>query len=167
MSDSQSELFQNRWARIRLSAGDRDVVFNNLLTHIDQASLREAYKALDGSKALGIDGISKGEYGITLEANICNLVDCIHQGSYKPQAKREVLIPKADGQQRPLAIGCFEDKLMEWTVAKILTNVYEPVFIRNSYGFRQHKSAHQAIQAAYKSLQGNSRPHIVEIDRGD
>ncbi|UVW34161.1 group II intron reverse transcriptase/maturase [SAR92 clade bacterium H455] len=164
MNMLQSDLYQNRWVRIRLTAGDKDVVFNNLLTHIDKVSLCEAYKAIDGSKALGIDGVSKRNYGKQLEVNLENLLERIHKGTYKPQAKREVLIPKADGKQRPLAIGCFEDKLVEWTVAKILGSVYEPVFIRNSFGFRSDKSAHQAIQATYKSLKNNKRPHVVEID---
>jgi len=161
---SQSQLFLNRWARIRLKAGDETVVFNNLLTHIDRHSLREAYNALDGSKALGIDRISKCDYGKQLEDNLNNLAERIHRGTYRPQAKREVLIPKANGKQRPLAVGCFEDKLVEWTVAKILTNVYEPVFIRNSFGFRSDKSAHQAIKATYQSLKDNKRPYVVEID---
>ena len=160
----QSELFQNRWARIRLTAGSRDVAFNNLLTHINLETLSEAFKALDGTKALGIDGISKQEYGKALEDNLSHLVGRIHNGSYKPQVKREVLIPKADGSKRPLAIGCFEDKLVEWVVAKILENIYEPQFIRNSFGFRQNKSAHQAINAIYQTLKDNKRPHVVEID---
>lgn len=160
----QSELFQNRWTRIRLKAGEDGVAFNNLLTHINIETLGEAYKALDGSKALGIDGISKQEYGNNLEANLSQLVDCIHKGTYRPQAKREVLIPKADGRKRPLAIGSFEDKLVEWVVSKILENVYEPRFIRNSFGFRPGKSAHQAINATYQTLKDNKRPHVVEID---
>ena len=160
----QSELFQNRWVRIRLIAGNKDVEFNNLLTHINLETLSEAFKAMDGTKALGIDGISKQNYGKTLEANLSDLVERIHKGSYKPQVKREVLIPKADGSKRPLAIGCFEDKLVEWVDSKILENVYEPQFIRNSFGFRQNKSAHQAINAIYQTLKDNKRPNVVEID---
>lgn len=164
MTMQQSELFQNRWTRIRLKAGDGDVMFNNLLTHIDLESLREAYKALDGNKALGIDHISKRDYGKQLEAKLHDLVGRIHRGTYRPQAKREVLIPKATGKQRPLAIGCFEDKLVEWVVAKLLGQIYEPIFIRNSFGLRPDKSAHQAIRAIYQTLKNNKRPHVVEID---
>ena len=159
-----ADCYQNRWTKIRLTAGDGAVVFNNLLTHIDKDSLREAYKAIDGSKALGMDGISKETYGKQLEANLDQLVSKIHRGSYKPQAKREVLIPKTDGTQRPLAIGCFEDKLVEWVIAKILGSLYEPMFIRNSFGFRSGKSAHLATNAVYQALKKNQRPHVVEID---
>ena len=150
--------------RIRLKAQDHTIRFNNLLTQINTTSLREAFKALDGNKALGIDHISKKQYGEKLEDNLTDLVSRIHLGTYKPQPKREVLIPKPNGDKRPLAIGCFEDKLVEWVVAKILENIYEPTFIRNSFGFRPSKSAHQAIQACYCSLKDNQRPHVVEID---
>jgi len=160
----QPELFQDRWIRIRLTAMDKTLVFNNLLTHINVETLSEAFNALDANKALGIDGVGKVTYGKKLEDNLRQLVDRIHSGTYKPQAKREVLIPKADGKKRPLAIGCFEDKLVEWAVAKILENVYEPQFIRNSFGFRPGKSAHHAIKANYQILKDNKRPHVVEID---
>ena len=140
------------------------MVFNNLLTHINVMTLREAFKALDGSKALGIDHISKSSYGEKLEENLEDLTSRIHLGTYKPQPKREVLIPKSNGDMRPLAIGCFEDKLVEWAVSKVLENAYEPLFIRNSFGFRPAKSAHQAIKACYCSLKNNQRPHVVEID---
>ena len=161
---AQLELLSNRWTRIRLRAKSKGVVFNNLFHHINVETLREAYKALDGSKALGTDGISKATYGKNLEDNLKDLVKRIHKGSYKPQVKREVLIPKADGRKRPLAIACFEDKLIEWATAKILENVYEPSFIRNSFGFRPEKSADDAIKACFYSLKDNKRPFVVEID---
>jgi RNA-directed DNA polymerase len=88
----------------------------------------------------------------------------IHKGSYKPQAKREILIPKANGKKRPIAISAFEDKLVEWVVGKVLECMYEPTFIHNSFGFRANRSAHQAIKSIYYSLKDNKRPHVVEID---
>lgn len=160
----QGELFPSRWSRIGYAAQKKDTVFNNLLTHINVETLLEAYRVLDGNKALGIDGISKKEYGKELEENIDDLVKRIHNGSYKPQDKREVLIPKANGKVRPIAISCFEDKLVEQVIGKILECVYEPIFIRNSFGFRPNKSAHNAIKAVYCSLKDNRRPHVIEID---
>ncbi len=160
----QLDMLPNRWLRIRLRAESKEVCFNNLLHHINMETLCEAYKALDGTKALGTDGISKTAYGKNLGENLKDLMDRIHKGSYKPQVKREVLIPKSDGSKRPLAIGCFEDKLIEWVVSKTLESIYEPVFIRNSFGFRPQKSADGAIKACYYSLKDNKRPFVVEID---
>jgi RNA-directed DNA polymerase len=160
----QGVLFPDRWLRIGYAARRKNAVFNNVMCHINEASLCEAFRALDGSKARGIDGISKKEYGRNLEDNIANLARRIHNGSYKPQVKREVLIPKANGKMRPIAISSFEDKLVDWVVGRILTILYEPLFIRNSFGFRPSKSAHGAIEAIYYTLKDNRRPYVVEID---
>ncbi|MEA3433037.1 MAG: group II intron reverse transcriptase/maturase [Campylobacterota bacterium] len=161
----QGTLILNRWQRISSrTRRDTSCVFNNLLHHISVETLKEAFSAMDKNKALGIDKVSKETYGKNLEANLEDLYTKIRNGSYKPQMKREVLIPKANGKTRPIEIACFEDKLVDHVVAKILSAVYEPMFIRNSFGFRPYKSAHNAIEACYYSLKGNKRPFVVEID---
>ncbi len=156
--------FLNRWLRISLRAQDKSSVFNNLLTHLNVETLTEAYNALDGTKALGVDQVSKKTYGKNLNNNLADLEMRIKHGSYKPSPKKEVLIPKSNGKMRPIAIACFEDKLVDYVVAKILTEVFEPMFIKNSFGFRPRKSAHDAIKACYYSLKDNKRPMVVEID---
>jgi len=154
----------NSWARIGLSAKNPEIVFNNLFSHINVENLRQAFRALDGSKAVGVDGISKTEYAKDLDSNLEDLVSRLHVGTYRPQAKREVLIPKANGKTRPIAISCFEDKLVEWAIGKILESVYESIFIRNSFGFRPRRSQHDAIKANYNILKDDKRPFVVEID---
>jgi group II intron reverse transcriptase/maturase len=124
----------------------------------------EAFNAMDGKKALGVDGISKKAYEKNLEENLRRLAEAIQRGTYRPKPKREVLIPKANGKARPIAIACFEDKLVDWVVSKILTTIYEPIFIRTSFGYRPRKSAAEAIDAIYCSLFQNRRQHLVEID---
>lgn len=163
-STAQARLELNSWARIGLLAKKKEVVFNNLFCHINVENLRQAFRALDGNKAIGIDGISKAEYAKDLDRNLTTLMQRLHAGTYRPQAKREVLIPKANGKTRPIAISCFEDKLVEWVLGKILESVYEPIFIRNSFGFRPRRSADDAIKANYNILKDNKRPYVVEID---
>ena len=160
----QSDMFPNRWTRVSLKAQDKNFVFENLLTHFHVDSFKEAFKALDGTKARGVDGISKSEYGKNLEGNLKKLEQRVKRGTYRPQPKREVLIPKANGKTRPISISCFEDKIVDWVVSKILTQIYEPLFIRNSFGYRPNKSANGAIKACYFSLFKNKRKHVVEID---
>jgi len=161
----QGTLLLSRWLRISLrTQKDTSCVFSNLLHHVNVDTLKEAYNAMDKSKALGVDKVSKIAYGKNLEANLENLYVKIRNGSYKPQMKREVLIPKANGKTRPIEIACFEDKLVDEVVSKILSAVNEPLFIRNSFGFRPNKSAHNAIEACYYSLKDNKRPFVVEID---
>lgn len=155
---------QDRWLRISLRAQDKKTVFNNLLTHFNVETLRESFNAIDGSKALGVDNVSKKVFGENLEENLRSLEDRIHKGTYRPKAKREIQIPKANGKTRPIAIACFEDKIVDHVAGKILSAIYEPLFIRNSFGFRPNKSADDAIKACYYSLKDNIRPNVVEID---
>lgn len=164
MNEKQFEFYSSWDVRIGLRAQDESAVFNNLMKHVNIETLRQAYKAVDGTKALGIDGISKSVYGQKLEQNLEELYIKIQKGTYRPQAKREKLIPKGNGKTRPIAISCFEDKLVDWVVGKILSTVYEPMFINNSFGYRPNKSAKGAIDACYYSMAGNKRPYVLEID---
>lgn len=150
--------------RISLKAQDKNCVFTNLMKHINKDTLTEAFNAINGKKAKGVDNVTKSEYGKNLDENIANLHTRIANGSYKPLPKREVLIPKQNGKTRPIAIASFEDKLVDWCVGAILTEVYEPLFIRNSFGYRKNKSAHGAVEASYYSLENGTRSNVIEID---
>jgi len=163
-TDFKLEIESNSWLRIGLSAKDLQKQFNNLFCHFTVANLREAFRALDGNKAAGISGMTKRDYARKLDENLESLMNRLHKGTYRPKPKRRTYIPKANGKMRPLAISEFEDKLVEWVLAKILSSVYEPLFIRTSFGFRPRRSAQDAIKAAYLSLKDNRRPSVVEID---
>lgn len=163
-TDFKLEIESNSWLRIGLSAKDLKKQFNNLFCHFTVANLREAFRALDGNKAAGISGMTKRDYARQLDENLADLWNRLHKGTYRPMPKKRTYIPKANGKMRPLAISEFEDKLVEWVLAKILSSVYEPLFIRTSFGFRPRRSAQDAIKAAYLSLKDDQRQNVVEID---
>ena len=120
----ESDLYKSRWVRISLRAQqDKTFVFSNLMTHVNEDSLGEAFRELDGKKALGVDNVNKSEYGKNLQANLEDLAKRIQRGTYRPMPKREVLIPKPNGKTRPIAIACFEDKLVDMVVSKTLSHV--------------------------------------------
>jgi RNA-directed DNA polymerase len=154
----------NSWMRIGIKAKDSSVVFHNLLCHYNRENFLQAFKALQGNKACGIDGTSKKEYGEKLDENLGSLIQNIHRGTYRPKPKKRVFIPKPNGDKRPIAISSFEDKLVEWVTAKILNSIYDSSFIRTSFGFREKKSAHDAIETCYQSLKKGNRSYVVEID---
>lgn len=122
------------------------------------------YRALDGNKAIGIDKITKESYGENLEEKIKTLIKKIRRGTYRPQPSRITEIPKEDGSTRALAIACFEDKLVQSAVNKILSTIYEPIFLPCSYGFRQGKSCHDALRALMRSTGKNPNGAVIEID---
>ena len=102
----------------------KDTVFNNIGHVIDLDLLSESYRQLEGKKAVGIDGVTKASYGVKLEENLKDLLTKLRRNAYKPQASRLVEIPKEDGSTRPLAISCFEDKIVQQAVSSILTAIY-------------------------------------------
>ena len=139
--------------------------FKALLPQFSVQNLRQAFRSLDGSKAVGIDQITKDHYAKNLEANLQQLADRISRGGWRPQPCREVLIPKASGGTRPLAIGCLEDKIVQQLGAKILEAIYEDSFHRHSFGFRPKRNTHQAIARLYKVIQERGENCVVvEMD---
>jgi hypothetical protein len=62
---------------------------------------------------------------------------------------REVHAPFCEqrrGKCLTLTLPCFEDKIVEETVATLLSAIYETKFLESSYGSRPGKNCHQAIQ---------------------
>jgi group II intron reverse transcriptase/maturase len=162
--DFQLTSQSNSWTRIGKLAKNKEVVFNNLFQHFNVENLRQGYAAMDGTKAVGLDQMTKDQYGRDLDRNVQKLVDRLHTGTYRPQAKRGVEIPKANGKTRLIAVGSFEDKLVEWVLAQILNQLYEPLFIETSYGFRPKRSSFHAIKTIYNALFKKKRQHVVDID---
>jgi RNA-directed DNA polymerase len=142
----------------------KDTLFNNVGYSIDLDLLRECYQELDGKKAIGIDGVTKEAYGRKLEDNLQDLLERIRRYAYKPQASRVVEIPKEDGSTRPLAISCFEDKIAQLAVSKILTVIFEPQFLPCSYGYREGVNGHEALRALMKHSNQFSKGATLEID---
>jgi len=151
--------------RYNIEKSRTDGKVQNLASYINKGSLLASHKKLSAKKAVGVNGISKDDYSINLEANIEHLVGRMKRGSYKPESSRRVYIPK-DGsdKMRPLGISCYEDKVVENVVASILTEVYEPKFYNESYGFRPRRSCHQAIRELVENIQYRKTSYIVEAD---
>ncbi|WP_262708204.1 reverse transcriptase domain-containing protein [Mucilaginibacter gilvus] len=73
-------------------------------------------------------------------------------------------MPKGDGKLRPLGLPTVEDKLLQSAVTKILTPVYEQIFIPTSYGFRPGKSQHQALAAHFSEVSFKGKRYIIDAD---
>src|SRR5207245_9331782 len=72
---------------------------------LDLRRLRAAYEAVRSNRgAPGVDGVTVEAFGEQLEANLAVLVVELRAKTYRPQPVRRVLIPKPDGNQRPLGM---------------------------------------------------------------
>jgi len=142
------------------------LVFTSLYHHVtDLDNLRSCYDELDGSKAVGVDGVRKAMYGEKLEENLQDLSGRLKRMGYKPQPKRRSYVPKAGSVKgRPLGISCFEDKLVELAVKRVLEPIYELMFEDSSYGYRPKRSQHDCLEALGRTIQQERVNHIVEAD---
>ncbi len=146
------------------SACNKQQLFNNLGHLLSSDMLKGQFQRLDGSKAVGIDCVTKAAYGEQIDENINSLILRIRRGTYHPMAARITEIPKEDGSKRPLAISCLEDKLVQLAVSDILSRIYEPLFMPCSYGFRPSLNCHAALKALQQQTFRNWNGAVVEID---
>ena len=135
-----------------------------LMHHFSVDNLRACFESLDGTKALGVDGVSKQQYGQNLESNLQVLHCRVQQLSYRPQPVRQIEIPKEDGSSRPLGIACTEDKIVQEMARQILEAIYEPVFVDTSYGFRPNRSCHDALRQLNQEVMCQPVNWIADID---
>ncbi len=137
----------------------------NLIRYVNEENLKEAFRKLNGKKAVGVDGVSKAMYGEQLETNLQDLIQRMKHYSYRPQPAKRKYIPKGtSGKLRPLGIPSLEDKLVQSVMAEVLNTIYEPLFYPFSYGFRPHRSAHMAIKELDTMIFRNKVNYIVDAD---
>jgi group II intron reverse transcriptase/maturase len=137
----------------------------NISGQINKTTLLESCRELNGKKAVGVDRVRKEEYVKNLEENISKLSGKLRRDSYNPKPSRRVMIDKVgSSKKRPLGISCFEDKIVEKTVATLLSAIYETKFLDCSFGFRPGRSCHQAIRRVHDVIMGKKVNYVVEAD---
>ena len=116
--------------------------------------LREAWKTVKGNGGTsGVDGITIAdveEYGV--EKYLKELGEDLRKKTYEPQAVRRVMIPKANGGERPLGIPTVRDRVAQTVCKMILEPIFEADFEESSYGFRPGRSSKGAITAIKENL---------------
>lgn len=148
----------------QLSKENPEMVFTSVGHLINKELLKECHEKMDGDKAVGIDGVTKEEYDRKLEENLTGLVERLKKKSYKPQPARRVEIPKENGKTRPLSIYCYEDKLVQEALRRILEAVYEPHFYEEMMGFRPNRSCHMAIRQLNVKIEEHPTNYILDAD---
>ncbi|MBM3273464.1 group II intron reverse transcriptase/maturase, partial [Candidatus Kaiserbacteria bacterium] len=144
MKPASVQTKQERIAELARSQPERAIY--TLHHHIDYEWVRYAYECTRKDGATGVDGQTAAEYAANLERNLLSLIDRIKSGRYYAPAVRRHYIPKRDGGERGLGIGCFEDKVAQRAIVMLLEPLYEQVFLDCSYGFRAQRNAHQALR---------------------
>ena len=148
----------------QMSQENPDMAFTSIGHLINKEMLKDCHEKMDGSKAVGIDEMTKEEYSRNLEENLENLVETQKKKSYRPQPARRVEIPKENGKTRPLSIYCYEDKLVQEALKRILEAVFEPHFYDEMMGFRPGRGCHKAVQKLNVMLEKRPTNYVLDAD---
>ena len=143
---------------------DPSARFNSLAHLIDEAALKRAFDRIRQNAAVGIDGITKDQYGQSLEDNLKGLQERMVAGRYRHQPILRVHIPKDDGRTRPIGISTIEDKIVQGALREILETIYEQDFKTCSYGFRPGRGAHDALRAVDQMAFRDGITVVLEAD---
>jgi group II intron reverse transcriptase/maturase len=138
--------------------------FHSLAHLMDVPALERAYRRSRKDAAVGVDGVTKEQYGQDLERNLRDLHERMKAKRYRHQPIRRVYIPKEGGKTRPIGISAFEDKLVQDVVREVLEAIYEQDFLDCSYGFRPKRSAHDAIRTLDRIVHQGEVSWILEAD---
>jgi group II intron reverse transcriptase/maturase len=114
---------------------------------ISRQMVWSAYQKVRSNKgSAGVDAISMEEFDAKRSKHLYKLWNRMASGSYFPPPVKEVEIPKKDGKIRKLGIPTISDRVGQMVVKMFVEPRLEEIFSTNSYGYRPHRNAHQALQ---------------------
>ena len=130
----------------------------------DLRNLHEAWKEVKWKKgAAGVDRVTIERFEKDLEKRLRALQEQLRAGTYVPPPVRRVYIDKADGTKRPLGIPTVTDRVAQQAVRRVLTPIFEAVFLPCSHGFRPGRSTRSAIVMLEEYRKQGFRT-VVDVD---
>jgi RNA-directed DNA polymerase len=134
---------EGRWGKVK--------ALQHLLTHSFSAKALAVKRVTEnpGKRTAGIDG----EIWDT-PAKKAQGIQSLRQHGYRVQPLRRVYIPKGNGsgKMRPLGIPTLKDRAFQMLYKLALDPIAETTGDSNSYGFREKRSAADAITRCFQAL---------------
>lgn len=130
--------------------------FWGLYVHICKPeTLRAAYqRAKEHNGAPGSDGVTfEAIEASGVDAFLQQIQDALVTHTYQPTRLRHKAIPKANGKGvRVLAMPTIRDRVVQGALTLLLEPIFEADFQPGSYGYRPHRSAHDAVQRVAEAI---------------
>jgi RNA-directed DNA polymerase len=111
----------------------------------------------------GVDGMSTERFASQHEKLLSRLQEELKAGTYRPQPIKRVMIPKADGKQRPLGIPTVRDRIVQAAVLEVIEPIFEHQFEERSYGFRPGRGCKDALREVLAGFDAGLW-HVVDAD---
>ena len=114
--------------------------------NISKKAVLEAYKKVKFNRgSAGVDGVDFEKFEENLKDNLYKIWNRMSSGSYFPSPVLAVEIPKKNGGTRTLGIPTISDRIAQMIARMYLEPKVEPIFHKDSYGYRPNKSAIDAV----------------------
>lgn len=114
-------------------------------------ALRRAWQPVRANKGgSGSDGQTITQFEADLESNLERLHQELSSGHYQPQPVKQILIPKANANWRPLTLWTIRDRVAQRATYNYLAPVFDRQFLPCSYGFRPGRSTQDAAEAIFQ-----------------
>ena len=114
--------------------------------------------------APGVDGEGFAEIEAAgREGWLAKLKQELIEERYRPQAVRRVMIPKANGGQRPLGIPTIRDRVVQTAAKLVVEPIWEADLEPNAYGYRPKRSAQDAVRKVHEYLR-QGYTEVVDAD---
>jgi len=131
---------------------------------LSPSNLNQAYKQVVSNKGSGgIDGLFSEDLLPWLLLYKEELIDSIKSGKYVPNPVLRVEIPKEGCKKRQSGIPSVVDRLVQQSIAQVLSPIYERDFSDSSYGFRPPRSCHDALRCAQSHITQGYK-YVVDLD---
>ena len=139
--------------------------FTSLAHHIDAERLWQNLCHMPRHTAPGCDGQTVDELKQDFARWSAATLGALHNQGYQSPPVTRIYIPKpGKREKRPLGIPCVGDRVLQRSVAEVLSAIYEQDFLPCSFGGRAGVGAHHALATLNEVIAGKRVSWVYEAD---